>query len=81
MARCLTGKGALRAGLPPAWRVGDKTGSGAHGTANDIAIAWAPAGPIVIVCYLTGAGSASDADRDAAIADVGRLAARTFAHG
>ena len=28
----------LRAGLPPGWRVGDKTGSGDHGTANVVAI-------------------------------------------
>ena len=28
----------LRAGLPPSWRIGDKTGSGDHGTANTIAI-------------------------------------------
>ncbi len=28
----------VRAGLPHAWRIGDKTGSGDHGTANTIAI-------------------------------------------
>ena len=28
----------LRAGLPPSWAIGDKTGSGDHGTANMIAI-------------------------------------------
>jgi beta-lactamase class A len=33
-----TGGARLRAGLPAAWRVGDKTGSGANGTTNDVAI-------------------------------------------
>jgi beta-lactamase class A len=79
MIAAQTGLARLRAGLPPAWQVGDKTGSGDHGTSNDIAVAWAPGGPIVIACYLTGADTATSAARDAAIADVGRLVAETFA--
>jgi beta-lactamase class A len=79
MVAAQTGLSRLRAGLPPGWQVGDKTGSGDHGTSNDIAVAWAPAGPIVIACYLTGADAATSAARDAAIADVGRLVAETFA--
>lgn len=49
-----TGDGRLRAGLPSGWRVGDKTGSGENGTANDVAIVW-PAGrpPLIIAVYLT----------------------------
>jgi beta-lactamase class A len=82
MASCQTGKARLRAGLPTTWRVADKTGTGAHGTANDIAVAWAPQGPIVITCYLTGAEHVTDADRAAAIAEVGRIAAEGLsAHG
>ena len=73
-----TGKARLRAGLPAKWQVADKTGSGDHGTSNDIAVAWTPKGPIVIACYLTGAEAASADARDAAIADVGRLVAQTF---
>jgi beta-lactamase class A len=71
-----TGDARLRAGLPKAWRVGDKTGTGDHGTANDIAIVW-PTGraPLLITTYLTGATHASAAQRDAAIAKVGALAA------
>ena len=38
-----TGDHRLRAGLPATWKVGDKTGSGNHGTTNDIAILWPPA--------------------------------------
>ena len=29
-----------RAGLPAEWRVGDKTGSGPRGEANDVAVGW-----------------------------------------
>lgn len=51
---CKTGAARLRAGLPDNWRIGDKTGSGEHGTRNDVAVAW-PAGraPVVITAYLT----------------------------
>ncbi len=37
-----TGTKRIRAGLPSDWRVGDKTGGGDNGTANDIAVAWPP---------------------------------------
>ena len=50
-----TGDARLRAGLPPGWRVGDKTGTGANGTNNDVGVLWPPRGaPIVIAVYLTG---------------------------
>ncbi|MBK1842836.1 class A beta-lactamase [Azospirillum sp. YIM B02556] len=49
-----TGDKRLRAGLPAGWRVGDKTGTGVNGTANDIAIVW-PEGraPLLVASYLT----------------------------
>lgn len=76
MTACQTGQSRLRAGMPASWRVGDKTGTGAHGTANDIALAWPPGGaPLIVVCYLTGAEAATGDARDAAIAEVGRLIA------
>ena len=79
MKACQTGLSRLRAGLPADWQVGDKTGTGQRGTANDIAVAWTADGPVVITCYLTGAEASADAARDSAIADVGRLVADTFA--
>jgi len=78
MVACETGKARLRAGLPAAWRVGDKTGTGAHGSANDIAVVWTSTQPIVIASYLTGAEAASPDARDAALAEVGRIVAETF---
>jgi beta-lactamase class A len=73
-----TGAARLRAGLPPSWRIGDKTGTGDHATTNDIAVAWTPSAPIVIACYITGADGASGDAREAAIADVARLVAQTL---
>jgi beta-lactamase class A len=70
-----TGGERIRAGLPKGWRVGDKTGTGERGTANDIAIVWPPGrGPIIVTAYLT-ATTAVAAQRNAALAEVGRLAA------
>lgn len=70
-----TGTQQLRAGMPAGWRVGDKTGSGAHHETNDIAIIWPPQRkPLLVTAYYTG--SAADADgRHAVLAEVGRIAA------
>ena len=71
---CKTGDKRLRAGLPSDWRVGDKTGGGNNGTANDIAVAWPPGrAPILVAVYFTGSTIADDA-RSAVIADAGRIA-------
>jgi beta-lactamase class A len=50
-----TGDTRLRAGLPKAWRVGDKTGSSSAGSANDIAVTWPrpDAPPLLIVSLLS----------------------------
>lgn len=37
-----TGNNRIRAAIPKSWIVGDKTGTGADGTTNDIAIIWPP---------------------------------------
>jgi len=49
-----TGANRIRAGVPADWQVGDKTGTGDYGTANDIAVLWPPARkPIVLTIYHT----------------------------
>jgi beta-lactamase class A len=69
------GKTRLRAGLPPDWRVGDKTGTNDVGCANDVAITWPPGRtPLIIASYLDHAGGAPQ-QRDAVHADVARIAA------
>lgn len=70
-----TGAKRLRAGLPTHWRVGDKTGTGGNGSANDVAVAWPPAGaPILVTAYFTGS-TISDEARSSVIADAGRIVA------
>jgi beta-lactamase class A len=67
-----TGDARLRAGLPAGWRVGDKTGSGSRGTANDVAVIWpAERAPIIVSVYLTGASVSAD-QQNATIAAVAR---------
>lgn len=71
-----TGLSMLRAGLPADWRVGDKTGRGANGTTNDLAVAWRPTGaPVLMAAYLTMGDAAKG---EAVIADLARLAAARF---
>jgi beta-lactamase class A len=74
-----TGRRRIRAGLPPGWRAGDKTGNGANGAANDVAIAWPPGrAPILVASYVSRA-EVGDAARHAAHARVGRIVADAFA--
>lgn len=70
-----TGDKRLRAGLPKDWRIGDKTGTGPRGEANDIAVIW-PAGraPLVVTAYYQNV-HATAAQRDAVLSEVGRIAA------
>lgn len=78
MRACETGRERLRAGLPPEWDVGDKTGTGRRGAANDVAVAVPPGrAPILVAAYLSD-GSAKPAALSAAHADIGRLVARGF---
>jgi beta-lactamase class A len=74
-----TGDKRLRAGLPADWRVGDKTGTGGNGSANDVAIVWPPGrAPILVAVYFTGS-TISDEARNAVIANAGRIVAAGFA--
>jgi len=73
LVACKTGAKRLRAGLPADWRVGDKTGTGGNGSANDVAIVWPPGrAPILVAVYFTGS-TISDEARSAVIAEAGRI--------
>ena len=70
-----TGKDTLHAGLPAGWPIGDKTGSGAHGERNDVAIIWPPnRKPLLIAAYYVNPNT-DDAGRNRVLAEVGRIAA------
>ena len=71
-----TGDARLRAGLPKGWKVGDKTGSGGHNATNDIAVIWPPGrAPLIVAAYYVEARATAD-QRNAVLADVGRIAAK-----
>lgn len=74
MGASTTGLKRLRAGVPGHWQVLDKTGSGPRGTTNHVAALVPPGRPTVFVtAYLTGA-TVGDSEREAILAEVGRLA-------
>jgi len=73
-----TGMKRIRAGLPSTWRAGDKTGTGANGAVNDIAIAWPKrSAPILIAIYMSESSESVDA-LSAAHAEVAGLVARAL---
>jgi beta-lactamase class A len=75
---CKTAAGRIPAGLPKGWISGDKTGTGANNTANDVAIVWPPGrAPILIAAYYTGSRLYPES-RDAVLADAGRIVAKEF---
>jgi beta-lactamase class A len=66
----------LRAGLPPDWRVADRTGAGGHGSRAVIAVLWPPTrDPIVAAVFITGRDLSMET-RNAAIAEIGAAVAR-----
>ncbi len=68
----------LRAGLPPSWGIGDKTGSGDHGTANTIAILRPPSrAPLIATVYYTEGPEAMDA-RNAVHEQAAEIIVSTF---
>jgi beta-lactamase class A len=72
-----TGAARIRAGIPAGWTAGDKTGT-TNSSGNDVAILWPKTGaPLVLAVYFAEV-KASDAERDAAIADVAREVVRRF---
>jgi beta-lactamase class A len=72
---CITGTDRLRAGLPPGWTAGDKTGSGSHGESNDVAILFPPQRKPLLVTAYYAAPAAEPSTRSAVLAEVGRIAA------
>ena len=78
MEHASTGRDRLRAGFPAGWRAGDKTGTAGNFN-NDLAIAWPPGRPPVLIASFIDAPAADHAGRNAAHAAVARQVAATFA--
>lgn len=83
MVDTTTGAKRIRAGLPPDWRAGDKTGTadatGMPNKVNDVAAIWPTPGgaPVIVVAFYEAPGEFEGArDQDQAVlAEVGKLAA------
>lgn len=69
-----TGAPYIKAGLPAGWKVADKTGSGDHGTRDDIAVVVPPGGAPIVIAVLSDRDSANASSDDALIADATRTA-------
>jgi beta-lactamase class A len=79
LTKSVPGSDRLKAGFPaPPWLVGHKTGTGANGAVNDVAVAWRTGKPPIVVASYQSGGTADRAVRFAAHAAVGRLVAETF---
>jgi beta-lactamase class A len=78
MKDCRTGLARLRAGLPPGWTAGDKTGTGDNGAVNDLAIVWSPGRkPILAASYFSGSKLPAKT-LNAAHAEIGGVVAAAF---
>jgi beta-lactamase class A len=73
-----TGAERLRAGFPASWKIGDKTGTGENGSANDVAVVLPPGRPPILVAAYFTESTITDAARSAVIADAGRIVARAL---
>ncbi|MFF5355981.1 class A beta-lactamase [Saccharopolyspora hirsuta] len=74
-----TGDKTIRAGLPPTWRTGEKTGSGDYGTRNDVGVTWTEDGTPIVIAILTSRPKQDDERRDALLADTARAVAAHLA--
>ncbi|MBF9131277.1 class A beta-lactamase, partial [Plantactinospora sp. S1510] len=56
----------VRAGVPRGWTVADKTGTGAYGTINDIAVVWPPTSAPLVIAVMSSKAT-KDAEYDNAV--------------
>ena len=76
LVNCRTAAARIPAGLPRGWKSGNKTGTGANGATNDVAIIWPPRRqPLLLAVYFTES-KLNLAACEAVIADVARIVAK-----
>ena len=66
LERSTTGAKRIRAGVPQGSRVANKTGTGEHGTVNDIAVVWPPNREPILIAVMSSK-AAADAEYDEAL--------------
>lgn len=80
MRASTTGAADLRAGVPSTWTVADKTGSGAFGTRNDIALVTPPGRAPIVVVLLSARRTEDAASEDALLAETTRAVVAALDH-
>ncbi|MEU4439945.1 class A beta-lactamase [Micromonospora chalcea] len=72
MRASTTGSGLVRAGVPDAWQVADKSGTGGYGTRNDIAVVWPPDSAPIVLAVMSSRGSRDAKPDDTLVAQAAR---------
>ena len=74
MVATSTGQKRIRSVVPAGWTAGDKTGTGANGAVNDVAVIWPDKGEPIFMAIYTSGGTLDADGREAVIADTAKLA-------
>nr|WP_319987704.1 class A beta-lactamase [Lentzea sp. BCCO 10_0798] len=78
LERSVTGAKRIRAGVPAGSRVAGKTGTGAHGTVNDIAVVWPPGREPVLIAIMSSKSTADVQHDEALVAEAAAYVVRTL---
>jgi beta-lactamase class A len=78
LRRNTTGGPYIRAGVPEGWTVADRTGGGAHGVRNDVAVVRPPGRAPIVVVLLSERRTPDAASDDALLADATRVVVRAL---
>ncbi len=76
-----TGSALIRAGVPAAWTVADKSGAGGYGTRNDIAVLERPGGAPIVLAVLSSRAGADAPYDDALVARAAEVVVRGLGRG
>ncbi|MGY1714202.1 class A beta-lactamase [Geodermatophilus sp. SYSU D01106] len=73
LRRNTTGDALIRAGVPADWDVGDKTGTGAYGTRNDVAVLTPPGRAPIVLAVMSSRDEPDARHDDALVAEAARV--------
>ncbi|MBP2338188.1 beta-lactamase class A [Saccharothrix coeruleofusca] len=78
MERGVAGAKRVRAGVPPGWRVANKTGTGNYGTLNDVGVVWPPDSAPLVVSIMSSKATADARYDEALLAETAAYVAETL---
>lgn len=71
--RVETGRARLRAGVPSAWALAHKTGTGERGATNDVGVIWPPERAPIVLAVFYEHDAAPIESRESVLAEVARI--------